>query len=98
MRVFIKTDMNGIPETETEFTAWQGFQELGFKPVFYSVEEELNGCRPDDLIVGGVSIITRKMKEYGIRVTEYDYPETLREFMGRKVHRDTLGSILQKPD
>ena len=98
MRVFIKTDMNGIPETETGYTAWQGFQELGFKPVFYSVEEELNGCRPDDLIVGGVSIITRKMKEYGIRVTEYDYPDILREFMGRKVHRDTLGSILQKPD
>ena len=28
MRVFIKTDMNGFPETETDYTAWQGFQEL----------------------------------------------------------------------
>ena len=24
MRVFIKTDMNGFPETETDYNAWQG--------------------------------------------------------------------------
>ena len=41
MRVFIKTSMLGIPETETEYVAWQGFQALGYKPVFFQDEKEL---------------------------------------------------------
>ena len=41
MKVYIRTSINGFPETETEYTAWQGFIELGFKPVFYQKEEEL---------------------------------------------------------
>ena len=49
---------------ETDYTAWQGFQELGFKPTFYSTEKDLTDCRPDDLIVGGVSTNIRKMNEY----------------------------------
>lgn len=96
MRIFVKTNMYGIPETETEFTAWQGFQALGFKPIFYSSEAELAGCRPDDLIVGGVSIIRRKLQEYGVQIDEYDYPEQLGGILGRKIWSDTLGSILSK--
>ena len=68
MRVFIKTSMLGIPETETEYVAWQGFQALGYKPVFFEDEKELEGCRPDDLVVGGVSLTNRIMTSYGITV------------------------------
>ena len=90
--------MYGIPETETDYTAWQGFLELGFKPIFYNRYTELADCRQDDLIVGGVSTITRKLKEYGIQITEYDYPEELQGFLGRRVRGDTLESILSKPE
>ena len=98
MKVFIKAGMNGFPETETDYTAWQGFLELGYQPIFYANESELEDCRPDDLIVGGVSIINRRLKSYGITVPEYDYPDELKGFMGRRVWTDTLQGILAKPE
>lgn len=98
MRIFIKTDMNGFPETETDYTAWQGFENLGFRPIFFRSEEELNDCRPDDLIVGGVSITRRRLAAYGISVPEYDYPEELDDLMDRAVWTDTLEGVLSKPE
>ena len=98
MRVFIKTSMLGIPETETEFVAWQGFQALGYKPVFFEDEKELEGCRPDDLVVGGVSLTNRIMASYGITIPEYDYPEELTDYLGRRIWTDTLDSVLSRPE
>ena len=95
MRIYIKTDMHGIPETETDYTVWQGFQLLGFQPILYQKEEELSECRPDDLIVGGVSTVNRRMAAYGITIPEYDYPPELSEYLGRRIWSDTLGSVLE---
>ena len=98
MKVHIQADPQGFPETETEYTAWQGFQALGFRPVFYRSEGELADCRPDDLIVGGVSVVKRRLESYGIRVPEYDYPEELAGFLGRRIWTDTLEGVLSRPD
>lgn len=96
MRIFIKA-VSGMPEAETEYTAWQGFQELGFKPIFFESESELRDIRPDDLIVGGISVIKRKMQEWGVALSEYDYPPELADFLGRRIWTDTLGAILSDP-
>ena len=98
MRVFIKADNRGIPESEIEYTAWQGFQLLGIMPVFYQSDEELKDCTPADLVVGGISTITRKMAEYGIQIEDYDYPEELSAYLGRRIWRDTLDSVLVKKE
>lgn len=98
MRIFIRAIKDNFPETEIEYAAFQGFSALGFKPVFFTNESELDECRPDDLIVGGVSTITRKMESYGIPLTEYDYPESLRWFFGRKIWRDNLESVLSEKE
>ena len=98
MRVFIKTNEKGIPETETDYTAWQGFLSLGFNPIFYSSEKEIEDTRPDDLIVGGVSIIKRKMDSFCITIHEYDYPEELHEYLGRRIWNDKLDSVLKKTE
>ena len=98
MRVFIKTDMNGLPETETDYTAWQGFENLGFRPTFFNSERELEECRPDDLIVAGVSVTKRRLAAYGVLVPEYDYPEELKDLLGRNVWTDTLEGVLSKPE
>lgn len=96
MNIYIQTDMHGIPETGTDYTAWQGFQALGFRSIFFQAEEELANCRPDDLIVGRVSTINRKMNSYGIQIPEYDYPEELEEYLGRRVWTDTLDAVLSR--
>ncbi len=95
-RVFIKALRNRFPETETDYTAWQGFQELGFKPVLFQNESGLQGCRPDDLIVGGISVINSKLTEWGIHVPEYDYPSELSDYLGRRIWTDTLNNVLSE--
>ncbi len=94
MKAYIKTMGNGFPETETEYTAWQGFQALGYQIVFYKATEELSNCRPDDLIVGGISTIRQKMSDWDIILPEYNYPAELTRFMGRRVWLDTLNAVL----
>lgn len=98
MKVFVKTTQFGIPESESEYAAWEGFRLLGCDTVFYNSVADLKNCRPDDLIVGGVSVILRELEEYGIKVKNYDYPEELQKYLGRKIWEDTLGSVLLHPE
>ncbi|MGI6721044.1 MAG: ATP-grasp domain-containing protein [Anaerovoracaceae bacterium] len=95
MNIFIRSlKLTKLPQSEIEYTAYQGFQALGFKPVFFESEDELQDTRPDDLIVAGVSIVTRKLQSFGIQLEDYDYPAELDQYLGRKVWRDSLSSIL----
>ena len=94
MKVYIKAMPNGFPETETEYTAWQGFQALGYHTYFYQKDSELEGCRRDEIIVGGISTIRRKMADWGISLPEYNYPPELEQYLGREVLLDDLGSVL----
>lgn len=94
MRVFIKAMQNGFPETETEYTAWQGFQALGYHTYFYQDVSELTDCTPTDIIVGGITTIRKKMTDWGIPLPEYNYPDELEQYLGRKVWSDTLNAVL----
>ena len=49
--------------------AYQGFKALVYKPVFFTDEHELADSQPNDLIVGRISTILRKMESYDIPVT-----------------------------
>lgn len=94
MRVFIKAMSNGFPETETEYTAWQGFQALGYHTYFYQDVRELDACSQNDIIVGGITTIRKKMNDWGIVLPEYNYPDELSQFLGREVWSGELGSVL----
>lgn len=59
-----------IPETETEYTAYQGFCALGFIPSFYTKDEEIEACGPNELIVGRVSTVTKKLQSLGVTVRD----------------------------
>ncbi len=98
MRVYIRTSHNGFPETEAEYTAYQGFQALGIMPEFYTKDEDLEICSPYDLIVGRVSTVTKKLHSLGVDVPEYDYPAELNEYLGRHIWEDTLESVLKKEE
>ena len=99
MNVYIRSiKLTKLPETEIEYTAYQGFSALGFDPVFFETEEEIKDSRQDDLIVGGVSIVTRKLQSFDINVENYDYPEQLNMYLGRKVWKDSLDSVLMNKE
>jgi len=98
MNIYIRSHrQTGLPETEIEYTAFQGFRALGFSPEFFEREEQLEKTRPDELVVGGVSIVTRKLQSFGIEVPNIDYPEELTPFLGRKIWKSTLEAVLSDP-
>ena len=98
MRVFIRASHDDFPETEIEYAAFQGFSALGYKPVFYTDEKQLENCHPDDLVVGRVSAIVKHLKSYEITLENYDYPEELSRYLGRKVWTDTLEHVTSNSD
>lgn len=98
MKVFVRASHNDFPETETEYTAYQGFCALGFIPSFYTKDEEIEACGPNELIVGRVSTITKKLQSLGVTVPEYDYPAELAGYLGRSIWEDSLESVLKKSD
>ena len=83
MRVFIQSTPAGIPKSHNYFIADQGFREMGFETHYFATLEELFGCRPDDLILGGIGVVRGKLEEYGIVLPCLDYPEELKQYLGR---------------
>ena len=98
MIVYIKVSQEGYPETETEYTALQGFRDLGCDIKFFNSEVELSDWRPDRIIVGGKTIIRKKLGEYDIHPIDYDYPNELSAFLGRNIWEDSLNNVLSTPD
>ena len=98
MNIYIQASHDDFPETEIEYAAYQGFKALGFKPVFFTDELELIDSQPNDLVVGRVSTILRKLDSFDISVPDYDYPEELSQFLGRKTWTDTLDNVIHNPD
>lgn len=97
MNVYIRTDGNGIPETESDYCAWQGFQALGFRTIFYDSEKALEPVMPNDLVVGRMSEIKRKLVSFGIEVPEYDYPQELKDYLGRNIWTSSLDVVINEP-
>lgn len=66
-------------------TAYKGFQKLGFECVYFTTDEELAFRRKEDIVVGGMLIMSAVMEEYGIQTENYNYPDELQNFMGRHI-------------
>ncbi|MBE5807029.1 MAG: DUF4343 domain-containing protein [Clostridiales bacterium] len=94
MRIFIQSTPSGIPKSHNFFIADQGFREMGFETQYFATLEELSGCRPDDLIVGGIGAVRGKLEEYGIDLPRLDYPEELKKYLGRRIWRSTIEQVL----
>ncbi len=94
MRVFIQATPDGIPKSSNSYAADQGFQEMGFETKYFSALEELSECRQDDLIVGGVGAVRGKLEEFGINLPHIDYPDDLKQYLGRRIWFTTIEQIL----
>lgn len=92
MRVFIPSQ-NGIPERSNFYAAWLGFRQMGFETVPYFAASELDAATREDVVVGGVGSCQCAMKLLGVEPPHVDYPDSLREFLGRRVWASTINGI-----
>jgi hypothetical protein len=99
MRVFIHSE-KGIPKTPNAYTAMEGFVMLGAEIVFFeSSEELLEQVTPEDIVVGYISNVIYSLRKFGIPEPELvDYPKELYPFLGRKIWKDKISTILTTPE
>lgn len=106
MRVFVPKSKNNTffisdqPEilTEPMFCAYFGFSMMGAEIVFYDGNPP-EGLSREDVVVGFISQIKMALRNLGIDPpTEIDYPESLQEYLGRKVWKDNLHRIYGSPE
>lgn len=98
MKVYIQSYENGVPHNYNFANAMSGFREMGFEIVPFHTPEQLDKSDPQNVVVGYVGTVRYKLRQLGIPVEELDYPEELREFLGRKVWSSTMNTIAHSPE
>ena len=92
MTVYLLKDEYGNFADRNQYDLWEGFQDLGEKPVFYKQEDNLVITR-EDIVCGFVSTVRKALKSLDINPPYLDYPEQLKHFLRRPIREDTLGNV-----
>ena len=95
MRAYIHA-FQGRPWNEECQAAYDGFTSLGIECVLFTTNEELDGRAGEDIVVGGMLIMHHSFAELGIQLPDYNYPEELRSYLGRRIWKIRLGDLLQE--
>lgn len=97
MKVYIQANKNGIPHNYNFMNAYQGFYEMGHEIVMFSDNEVLSESTREDIVVGYVDTVRSKLQQFNIPITEVDYPNELKKYLGRKVWESTMYDINNNP-
>lgn len=103
MRAFIQcTVSNNMlePINPNVFNAYKGLEDMGFECVKFSTLQDLADYYHSrgEIIVGGIGIIRKRLKAFDIDPITVDYPEELKEFLGRTIQESTLSNIANNPE
>lgn len=98
MKVYVQSDKDYIPHNYNFFSAYQGFKEMGFETVMFYEQNELSESKKEDVVVGYVDSVRQRLCDFGITTPEIDYPEELKNFLGRKVWKAKLSQIANVPE
>lgn len=98
MKVYIQSDNRYCPLDRDFFIAMQGYKELGAEIKFFHTPKEMNQAEREDIIVGYVGTIRRRLHYLGIPVPELDYPPELKSFLGRRVWKSTINTVNNHPE
>lgn len=103
MRAFIQCTVSSNmlePINPNVFNAYKGLEDMGFECVKFSTLQDLADYYHSrgELIVGGIGIIRKRLKAFDIDPITVDYPEELKEFLGRTIQESTLSNIANNPE
>lgn len=97
MKAYIQTDKHGDYYNVNAFVASVGFNSLGFEVVKYFDSGEVQEEEKDSIFVGGVGMIRKRLSILNIQPQdEIEYPESLKEFLNRKIWTSTLKQIINE--
>ena len=98
MKVYIRASKKDIPHNYNFMCAYQGFHEMGFEIVLYRDREGLADSTKEDIVVGYVGEVRRRLADFGIETPDIDYPEELKKYLGRKIWKTKMSAVTDHPE
>lgn len=97
MKAYIQTNKEGEFYNVNAFIANEGFLNFGFETEKFFDIENINDNTPENIIVGGIGNVRRRLKNLGIERNqqEIDYPLELQTYLKRKIWKSTLEKTLK---
>ncbi len=97
--MFIYCDENGHQVDYDNFSAQYGFDEMGFEIIPFHYHEELvQKHNPEDVIIGGIGMVKRRLKELELEMPDIDYPDSLEKYYGRKIWKSKINTVNSSPE
>ncbi len=95
MKIYVRVDRHGMPPNHNFYTAQDGFRRLGQEIITFQDISEVP-VEKDNLIISFVADITDRVKALGGSYSIEDYPEELKDFLGRSVWEATIQMVSTK--
>jgi len=96
MKAYIQTNDKGIFYSINDYTAYVGFEALGFEIETYIDADLVTDLDRESIFVGGIGSIRKRLKNLGITIPEeIEYPDELTPFLGRRVWKSSLKEIMK---
>ncbi|WP_196889420.1 ATP-grasp domain-containing protein [Aureivirga sp. CE67] len=97
MKVYIQTNENGTFYNINDYTAYVGFDALGYEIEKYVDADSVKDLDRESIFVGGIGSIRKRLKNLGLEIPEeFEYPEELSQFLGRKIWKSTLEEVMNE--
>ena len=98
MKVFYRTkktpEGNIIPYSVNIANALDGALQLGLECIpYFKVDEIIEQYSLGDITLDGIDQVQYCLDKFGIIPQEFNYPEILKPYLGRKIWKDTINSI-----
>ncbi len=98
MKVYLQVNNKGLPLDYDHFNAAYGFRKMGFEIVEFETYDTLKKSEINDVIVGYSGPIETRLYDFGLRIPDIDYPESISGYLGRKIWKSTINTINNNPD
>lgn len=98
MKAYIRIKHTGEFFNQNCYDVYTGCMELGIKVVPFKAVYCIEDNEPEDLVVGTLDDVEVAMENFGVHLEPMDYPEDLKEFLGRKIWKSTLYTITSHAD
>lgn len=98
MKVYIRKSFDDEIAGHNFYAAFDGFKQMGFEIVFFKNINEVSDNKLEDIIVSYVEDVRIALSKHGIVTPEIDYPEELKNFLGRKIWKSKLSVIANEPN
>lgn len=99
MVIYAKIRANGEYHSPNISQAVFGFREMGAEIVKYHLLDDIyEAVTKEDIVLDYIDQVQAVLGKFGVKPVCEDYPEELREFMGRKIWKDTMDSINAMPE